>query len=166
MRVRCSAAALIVASLQAWSPLEESAHAGDFATRVVEYVPAPGQFVNNALFNDPARVLGPPVGGGADAADNTKMVSLGGFGGSITLAFEPPVLDDSRNPLGLDCIVYGNAFWPTGDPTRRWAEAAVIEISRDDNGNGLADDAWFVIPGSSLPAIPASAYRTICSSAF
>jgi hypothetical protein len=46
--------------------------------------------------------------------------------------------------------VYGNAFWSGGDPTRRWAECGVIEISRDANSNGVPDDPWFVIPGSHL----------------
>ncbi|MBC7771820.1 MAG: hypothetical protein H7210_04955 [Pyrinomonadaceae bacterium] len=122
----------------------------DFATRVISFDPAPGQFVNNPLFNDPSRALGAPVGGGTLAADNSKVVSLGGFGGSITLAFDHTVLDDARNPLGLDAIVFANAIWVSGNPNRRFAEAAVIEISLDTNRNGLADDRWFVIPGSHL----------------
>lgn len=140
------------------------ARAGDFADQVMEYRPAPGQFVNNPTFNNPAKALGAPVGGGTVAADNTKLVTLGGFGGSITLRFIPPVVDDPRNPLGLDAIVFGNAVWVGGDPQSRFGEAGVIEISCDDNGNGLADDAWFVIPGSHLPRAPggspSSVYRS------
>lgn len=125
-----------------------------FATAVLDYSPAPGQFVNNPAFNDPLRALGAPVGAGTVSPDNTSAVSLGGFGGSIMLAFDHLVLDDPRNPLGLDFIVFGNAFWPDGTPTRRWGEAAIIEISLDVNGNGIADDPWFVIPGSHLNAPP------------
>ncbi len=121
-----------------------------FASRVVDYTPAPGQFVNNAAFNDPSRALGPPTGGGTISPINTSLVTLGGFGGSITLAFDSPVLDDPRNPMGLDFIVFGNAFWPGGDPDARWAEAAIIEIALDANNNGLADDPWYLIPGSHL----------------
>ncbi|MFG0274585.1 MAG: hypothetical protein ACF8QF_05980 [Phycisphaerales bacterium] len=152
--------ACVVAGPLAAQALEEAARAGDFATRVLDYTPAPGQFVNSAVFNDPARALGAPVGGGTRQQDNTKVVTLGGFGGSITLGFDAPVFDDPRNPMGLDCIVFGNAFWQFGDPTLRMAEAAVLEISVDANGNGLADDAWFVIRGSSLPAVPADALAT------
>jgi len=132
----------------------------DFATTVHLYAPAPGQFVNEPLFNDPAAALGAPVGGGTAAPDNSKVVSLGGFGGSITLGFDHTVLDDARNPMGLDFIVFSNAFWSGGSPTSRWAEPAVIEISRDENGNGLPDDAWFVIPGSSLPDPPSGAHAS------
>jgi hypothetical protein len=131
-----------------------------FATRVLEYAPSPGQFVNVAAFNDPGRALGPPNGGGTLSPSNTSVVTLGGFGGSITLGFDHLVLDElpsATNPHGLDLIVFGNAFWVGGDPTRRFAELAIIEVSRDTNANGLADDAWFVIRGSHLPITPVSA---------
>lgn len=134
--------------------------ASDFATQVVSYIPAPGQFLTNPFFNDPSRALGAPIGNGALDPSNDKTVSLGGFGGSITLRFSPPVADDPRNPWGLDAIVYGNSFWVAGDPTRRFAEAGVIEISRDANANGIADDAWYVIRGSSLPVVPAAASQS------
>ncbi|MCP4248931.1 MAG: hypothetical protein GY778_17960, partial [bacterium] len=35
-----------------------------FASQVIAYDPAPGQFVNVPEFDDPARALGPPQGGG------------------------------------------------------------------------------------------------------
>jgi hypothetical protein len=136
-----------------------TAHAGDFADAVVNYTPAPGQFINNAAFNSPARALGPPVGGGTLVPDNSKLVSLGGFGGSITLRFSPPISDDPANPFGIDAIVFGNATWVSGNANRRFAEAGVIEISRDDNGNGIADDTWYVVRGSHLPTMPAEALQ-------
>jgi hypothetical protein len=130
-----------------------------FAARVVEFAPAPGQFVNNSFYNDPARALGAPVGGGTVQPNNGKLVSLGGFGGTITLAFDHPVRDDAANPFGLDCIIFGNATWVGGLPTRRWAEAGVIEISKDVNGNGVADDPWYLIPGSHITS-PAAQWST------
>lgn len=142
------------------SPVAVSTAAGDFAARVIDYSPAPGQFVNNTSFNDPTRALGAPVGGGTISADNTSVVTLGGFGGSITLAFDEPVIDDPCNPFGLDAIVFGNSFYVSGDPTRRFAEAATIEISHDDNANGIADDAWYIIPGGSLSATPIDGFET------
>ncbi len=123
-----------------------------FATRIVEYRPAPGQFVNAAQYRDPSRALGPPTGGGTIGPDNTGVVTLGGFGGSITLGFDRPILDHACNPMGLDFIVFGNASYVSGNPNRRFAECAIVEVSRDDNHNGLADDAWYLIPGSHLAA--------------
>jgi hypothetical protein len=128
-----------------------------FATVVHEYRPAPGQFVQDPALNDPTRALGPPVGAGVHDGDHTKAVTLGGFGGTIVLGFDRRVPDDPRNPMGLDAIVFGNAFWVGGDPNRRWAEPAVIEIAIDANGNGLPDDPWYTIPGSHL-GLPARSW--------
>lgn len=114
-----------------------------FASRVIRYDPAPGQFVNDANFNDPARSLGPPQAGGTSVPNNASVVSLGAFGGSITLEFDHTVLDDPLNPHGMDAIVFSNAFWPGGDPEGHWAELATIEISL--NGND-----WYLIPGSDI----------------
>lgn len=142
-----------------------AALAGDFADRVVEYSPAPGQLVTDPDYNAPARALGAPEGGGTINGAATGVVTLGGFGGTLVLAFDETVEDDPRNYLGLDAIIFGNAFWQCFDgciasiPNRRWGEAGVIEIALDTNENGLADDVWYVIPGSSLSDPPASALR-------
>ncbi len=128
-----------------------------FAASVLNYNPAPGQFVNSSTFNDPARALGPPVGGGTLSPNLSSLVTLGGFGGSITLGFASPIVNlppSPTNRLGLDVIVFGNAIYSAGNPNRRFAEAATVEVSFDTNDNGLADDAWYLIPGSHLPATP------------
>lgn len=150
-----AAAAQVVWTCAAQSP---------FATRVLEYTPSPGQNVNNPMFNDPVRALGAPVGGGVTAADNTKVVTLGGFAGSLTVGFDHPIVDrppTASNPAGADLILFGNAFWASGNADMRWAEPGIIEVSRDDNANGLADDAWFVIRGTHLPVAPQDALMSV-----
>jgi len=124
-----------------------------FATSVVSYDPAAGQFAQRDGFNQPDRALGAPRGGGLFAPDNTSVVSLGAFGGSITLAFDHTVVDHPLNPIGMDAIVFGNAFFFGGDEQTRWAEAGTIEISADTNSNGRADDAWYLIPGSHIDVL-------------
>jgi hypothetical protein len=151
----CTTTGCLLAAIALATPALAQSH---FATRVLDYRPAPGQFVQDPAFNDPGAALGPPIGGGTLDGDETKAVSLGGFGGSITLAFDHTVRDDPKHRLGLDCIVFGNAFWLNGDPNRRWGEGASIEIALDANGNGLADDPWYLIPGSHL-AQPASSWQ-------
>lgn len=139
------------------------AAAGPFAASVISYDPAPGQFVNDSRFNVPTRALGTPKGGGTGAADNTRVVTLGGFGGSITLAFDHTVKDDPLNPFGMDAIVFGNTFWPAPagipDPSLHWAECTTIEICFDANGNGQPDEdePWYLIPGSHI-ADPAAQF--------
>ena len=132
--------------------LAPAAHAQPFATQVADYTPAPGQFVNNPDFNNPADALGPPDTA-ADPA-STGTVTLGGLGGSVTLRMPRTVLDDPRNRLGLDAIVFGNAFYLAGDPTRRFAEPGLIEIAPDANANGIADDTFYPIAGSHGTTIP------------
>lgn len=115
-----------------------------WASAVIAYAPASGA----GAFTQPANALGPPMGGGATVPNNGSIVSLGAAGGSITLAFAAPVTDDPLNPFGLDCIVFSNSMWAGGNPQIKWQEPAYIEISEDVNGNGLADDPWYLIPGS------------------
>ncbi len=127
-----SAAAFVAAAEDPW------------ADSVVAYVP-----VNPVSgFDDASKAIGEPIGGGGLAPDNSSLVTLGEQGGSLVLKFDTAVIDDPANPMGLDCIVYGNTFFVGGDPQRKFQEPAIIEISRDANGNGLADDAWYLIPGS------------------
>ncbi|MBI2422377.1 MAG: prepilin-type N-terminal cleavage/methylation domain-containing protein [Candidatus Hydrogenedentes bacterium] len=109
----------------------------------------------NPGFEDPLDAVGAPSGGTTASPNNTGVASIGTTGSFITLAFDTPITDDAANPLGLDFIVYSNAFWTGGDSTIRFTEPALVEISRDANGNGLADDAWYVMPGSR--SIPQSA---------
>ncbi len=141
----CFKGAVILGFASGWLVAESP-----FATRVIDYSPAPGQFVNDPALNDPARATGAPQGGGTAQPNNESVVTLGGFGGSITLGFDHTVLDDPRNALGLDAIVFGNAYWVGGNYDRHWAECATIEIGLDVNRNGLADDPWYLIPGSHL----------------
>jgi prepilin-type N-terminal cleavage/methylation domain-containing protein/prepilin-type processing-associated H-X9-DG protein len=115
-----------------------------WADAVVSYSP-----VNPMVgFDNPTNAIGEPIGGGGLAPDNSSLATLGDEGGSIVLKFNTPVSDDAANPMGLDCIVFSNAFFVGGDPQRKFQEPAIIEISRDANSNGLADDAWYLIPGS------------------
>ena len=102
----------------------------------------------NPGFNAPEKTLGAPTGGGTFAPNNSGLHSVGRPPSYIVLAFDTPVTDDPDNPLGLDCIVFGNATWLGGNPQQKWVEPGLIEISEDVNGNGLTDDPWYVIPGS------------------
>jgi len=87
----------------------------------------------NAGFTDPQKAIGKPVGAFLATPSNTSVVSLGTTGSYIVLKFDTPVTDDPRNPMGLDCIVFSNAFYIGGNPNNKFVEPALIEISDDVN---------------------------------
>lgn len=137
--------ALQIAVLTALVGVASLAAAEDpWADAVVAYAPNDP----NPGYDDPSQALGAPLGGGPVVVNNDSVVSLGRPHGRIVLQFDTPITDDPDNPMGLDFIVYSNALWAGGNPQRRWQEPAFVEISRDANGNGLADDPWYMIPGS------------------
>ncbi len=124
-----------------------------FPSRVVEYRQAPGQFAFHPDFNiekNKSRLLGPPSGAGIYGADNSSVVSLGMAGGSVTLEFSPPLENHPDNIGGYDFIVFGNSFWSGGRPELPMSEAGIIEVMKDENGNNMPDDTWYLIPGSHI----------------
>lgn len=104
-----------------------------YISKVFEYLPAPGQHINQASVGslEQAQKL---VGG------TTNSVSLGGFGGYIIFGFDHSIL----NQTGADLAIYGN---PVGPPNN-FAEPGIVMVSQDKNGNGLPDDEWFELAGS------------------
>ena len=118
------------------------------AVTVLDYSPMPGQFVNVA----------PMYADGADAVamryaaqsylDRGYVVALGAWGGSITLQLSEPI---RHRASGRDFRVLGNSFYNVASLTAPHfgnSEPGIILVSRDDNGNGVADDAWYQIRGS------------------
>ena len=118
------------------------------------HLPAPGQRINIAPWKYETNALGAPSGGGLSTPNNDNVVTLGGFGGQIVLAFDHDVEDHHGNPQGLDAIIYSNSLWRNSDPNEHWAEFAHIEIMPELNDNDTPGDdpceIWYVIPGSHL----------------
>jgi hypothetical protein len=107
---------------------------GQFASGVANYLPAPGQYTN-------AESIGTPAAANSLVGTNRGLISLGAFGGSITLEFATAIKNDPNNPYGVDFTIYGN-------PTLTWSEPGIIQVMKDENKNGLPDDTWYEIAGS------------------
>jgi hypothetical protein len=105
-----------------------------FISKIVDYTPAPGQYTN-------ADNIGTPSAAASIIGTNKGLVSLGAFGGSITAYFPNGIKNDPANPYGVDFTIYGNA-------TSTWSEPGIIQVMKDENKNGIADDTWYEIAGS------------------
>ena len=121
-----------------------------FANKVLEYNPAPGQFMNTTTmaykdgYNE-ADILNYAT----ERINNKYLISLGGFGGSITLGFHKSIPNKEDE---YDFKVYGNASYNMyGTATGALggsAEPGIVWVSKDTNENGLPDDEWFELAGS------------------
>ena len=139
-----------------------------YITRVLDYSPAPGQFINKLpVYNvgEPrdsvlARALWQITGrylyeryellDGTVIVDSTfsvhpAYVSLGGFGGRIVFGFDHPVVNVAD---ALDMQIFGNSFAATGSSSAGSCEPGIVMVSRDVNGNGEPDDPWYELAGS------------------
>lgn len=117
-------------------------------SKIFEFVPAPGQFINSGgSFNDATCLIGQGGSEGNSTVPATdKMISLGTFGGYVIVGFDQPVKNDPRNPYGVDFTIGGNAFKAAAKGY--WSEPGAVMVMRDDNGNGLPDDTWYELAGS------------------
>jgi hypothetical protein len=110
-----------------------SAQESPYASRIIEYNPAPGQFINTAIGN--------PFAAESLLDGFSGMLSLGGFGGYVVLGFDHAVENNVDNPYGVDFTVFGNANEFSSEP-------AAVYVMQDENQNGQADDTWFLLAGS------------------
>lgn len=116
--------------------------ASPYITKVLEYRPAPGQFVNTmpqykegdtqATMNEKAL--------NAIGNNTRRMITLGGYGGYVTVGFDHTI----RNAKDAnDFLVLGNAFENSSEP-------GIIQVAYDVNKNGQPDEEeWFEIAGSA-----------------
>lgn len=119
-----------------------------YISRVYEYVPAPGQFVNMAPLweeGDDAEAMRRKAEE-CIAGHRQQMISLGGWGGYVVFGFDHRV----ENVEGeYDLKILGNAFYATDErPLYGSAEPGIVMVSMDENGNGLPDDPWYELAGS------------------
>ena len=109
------------------------------ATKVYEYTPAPGQFINEPKMGfDGKQTTAEAAARYAEGRLERGLdISLGGFGGYIVVGFDHNVLNFPQ----YDFAVMTNAFDGSSEP-------AVVWVMKDENGNGLPDDTWYELAGS------------------
>ncbi len=114
-------------------------HKNSYASRVIEFMPAPGQFTNETIgqSNSAEKTLGTQGG----------MISLGAFGGYVVYGFDQPIVNNPQNPYGVDFSVKGNSF--AANLYGVWTEPAAVRVMKDENGDGIPNDGeWYELAGS------------------
>lgn len=105
---------------------------------VIEYLPAPGQFINDPVigFNN--------ITSSSEAIEKATSrlrqglyVSLGGWGGYIVVKFHESI----KNVEGYDFYISSNSFDTSNEP-------GIVWVMQDSNGNGEPDDTWYELKGS------------------
>jgi len=151
----------IIAALTLWAN-------HPWLTRVYEYRPAPGQFINTL----PLCRVGEPVDSvlarcqasicgridttvtvirgveytRIDTVWAESMISLGGYGGYVIVGFDHPVV----NMHGYDFEIQGNAFVSDRDAHGGSSEPGIVMVGVDIDGDGVPSDAdkWYELAGS------------------
>lgn len=80
--------------------------------KVLEYCPAPGQFINNIPSIDNTMSAEERLKACEEQLEDNNLVCLGAAGGYITVALDRPI----KNGKGSDIRILGNAFYATDDP--------------------------------------------------
>lgn len=116
--------------------------------KVLEYTPAPGQFINELKTGGFDGTQTTPEAAIAYAesrmsqldkygAPNPIWVSLGGFGGYIVVGFDHSIDNSGDYDLGI----LGNSFKGSSEP-------GIVWVMQDENGDGLPNDTWYELAGS------------------
>ncbi len=123
-----------------------------YFAKVFDYNPAPGQFVNELPPYEEGDTYKDMLGKVGDwlIGDDTYMITLGGWGGSVTLGFDHTIVNVKGK---CDFRVNGNAFGSNkGRPDAPFGgscEPGIIMVAYDKNKNGQPDeDEWYEIKGS------------------
>lgn len=124
-----------------------------YISSVLEYEPAPGQFVNML----PEYEEGDTEEDMRQKAEecisrtNKTLISLGGYGGFVTFKFDHTVINMSGK---RDFTIMGNAFYAktpsvlSSSIVGGSSEPGIVMVSFDANQNGLSDDEWYELAGS------------------
>ena len=116
--------------------------------KVYEYIPAPGQFINETKTGgfDGTQTTPETAIAYAEARmseidskgnPNPIWVSLGGFGDYIVVGFDHSIDNSGDYDIGI----LGNSFSGSSEP-------GIVWVMQDENGNGNPDDTWYELAGS------------------
>ena len=109
-------------------------------SKVFDYTPAPGQFINELKtggFDGTQTTMEAAIAYAEQRMSNENWVSLGGFGGYIVVGFDHSI-DNSGD---YDFAILGNSFSGSSEP-------GIVWVMQDENGDGEPNDTWYELAGS------------------
>lgn len=115
--------------------------------KVIEYCPAPGQFINNLPSIDTGMSQEERLKVCEEQLEDGNPVCLGAAGGYITLSLDQPI----KNGKGSDLRILGNAFYSQNDPV--YGDATIggnVEPGIVYAGVGASSETaqWYELAGS------------------
>ena len=140
-----------------------------YITKVYDFLPAPGQFVNKAPSLNPGEPLDSVIARvermicGRETIEQGELpdgtlvsdtivevkpgvLSLGSFGGYVIFGFDHPVVNVKGE---YDMQIFANASQANNSSSAGGSsEPGIVMVSRDVNGNGIPDDPWYELAGS------------------
>ena len=102
--------------------------------RIYEFLPAPGQFVNEGYS---ASTMDQAIEAATQKLENGEYISLGGFGGYIVAGWDHSI----SNTGGYDLRICGNSH-------ENGSEPGIVWVMQDENGDSLPNDTWYELKGS------------------
>ncbi len=129
--------------------IHEEVEYSPYISKVYEYCPAPGQFVNEMPIWEEGDTYADILQKAEESITGTNdiMISLGGYGGYVTFGFDHTVIN---RPGEYDFRIWGNSFYELTNPDVKGgsAEPGIVMVSYDVNNNGQPDDPWYELAGS------------------
>lgn len=129
--------------------IHEEIEYSPYISRVYEYCPAPGQYINEMPRWEEGDTYANILQKAEESIQgkNDVMISLGGYGGYVTFGFDHTVMNV---PGEYDFRIWGNCFYELLQPDKKGgsAEPGIVCVSYDVNCNGLPDDPWYELAGS------------------
>jgi hypothetical protein len=128
-----------------------------FASEVISYNPGTG-FSSN--FTNSSAALGAPASGSsitpfAPPFSTSQLVSIGA-GGSLTLQFNTPIVNNPANPFGIDLMIFGNSFFvvTSGSGSSAVTSGAIFTSTISTRVEVSADgSSWFTLDPALAPNV-------------
>ncbi len=123
------------------------ATSGYVSVKILEYNPAPGQFVNEMPEYEEGMTAAQMLEKVEKSINAGELVTLGSWGGYIIYKTEKYI----ANKSGTDFRIVGNSYYSSVINGVQYgsSEPGVVFVMKDSNGNGKADDVWYELRGSA-----------------